>query len=505
MNKETINNWKDKAITRMKLLKSTKKELKRQKERADKWRVEALVLREQIRNKDLIINKLDSFSGSLVSDSAITPTTERLKLKGYKYDIKLISLCINLYKCGLSLRSICSVLCFMGIYLGVKIKIPSYGIISVWVQKSGLHLLKTGAERFKNTAEQWSLIIDESYTLGKSRLLVILAVRLSKLQVGRLKTTDVVPIVIKSQESWKSEDVTICINQAVLQFKGNIAYVTSDQGTNLVCSCKATNLAHLPDWSHTAANILENIYTKEPDFKEFNEKIGIFKRKRKQSIYTHYSPPNLSVKVRFMNYLPFLEWANIMIKNFKKIPIEIVPELMFLQTLKTSIQEMSELFYMADTIGKILKTEGISKITRTKVTTKIETLTKKYPNNQRVATFIDRINDYFTQTMPIYYDYIKRQDKDAPFFNGLVASSDVIECIFGKVKHRAPKNPKIGFSSSSLLIPLFCQDFSNEDIFDAMNNINCETLELWKTENICSRKYISFKNIFKQKKGKVCN
>ena len=381
---------------------------------------------------------------------------------GYRYDIKIISLCVNLYKCGLSLRSICSVLAFISVYLGIKIKIPSYGTISIWVQKSGLYLLKTGAERFKNTAEQWSLIIDESYTLGKSRLLVILAVRLSKLQVGRLKTTDVVPIVIKSQESWKSEDVTNCINQAVAQFKGNIAYVTSDQGANLVCSYKATNIGHLPDWSHTAANILENIYIKEPDFKEFNEKIGVFKRKRKQSIYTHYSPPNLSVKVRFMNYLPFWEWANIMIKNFKKIPIEIVPELMFLQTLKTSIQEMSELFYMADAIGKILKTEGINEITRTKVLFKIDVLAKKYPNNQRVAIFIDRVHEYFTQTMPIYWEYIKKQDKDVPFFDGLVASSDVIECIFGKVKHRAPKNPKIGFSSSSLLIPLFCQDFSDK-------------------------------------------
>ena len=90
MNKETLNNWKDKAIMRMKLLKSTKKELKRHNERAGKWRVVALVLREQIRNKNLIISKLDSVSGSIVSDSATTPTTETLKLNGFRLWKKII-------------------------------------------------------------------------------------------------------------------------------------------------------------------------------------------------------------------------------------------------------------------------------------------------------------------------------------------------------------------------------------------------------------------------------
>ena len=66
-------------------------------------------------------------------------------------------------------------------------------------------------------------------------------------------------------------------------------------------------LPHIPDWSHFSSNILEKCYVDNDDFKAFNEKMGAFKKKRKQSQYTDYSPPNLSVKVRFMNYDLFLE------------------------------------------------------------------------------------------------------------------------------------------------------------------------------------------------------
>ncbi|MFN0203926.1 MAG: hypothetical protein ACKVTZ_20565, partial [Bacteroidia bacterium] len=345
MCKETENNWKNKAVSRSKILKTLNKDLVRQKSRANDWRKKAQLLQQALLSKDLIIKELSS---QKARSSVLPPMT---KIGSYKYDSRLICLCVKLYKSGLSLRQVSAIIVIIGLFIGKTIKAPSHGTISIWVHKMGLGLLKKGQQRFQQSHEQWSLIIDESFSLGKSRLLIILTVRLSRLQCGRIRCEDVVPLVIKSQEQWKSKDISICLSGVCRNFKGQIAYVTSDSGNNLLCAYEKQGFLHVPDWAHYGANILENSYAKDAYFKEFNEKMGIFKCKRKQSIYTHYVPPNLSVKVRFMNYIPFLEWATIMLANFKRIPPEIQPELAFLQTLQPFIEEVRALFFAVQDIG----------------------------------------------------------------------------------------------------------------------------------------------------------
>ena len=503
MNKERENKLKNKATDQSKLLKSCKKELVRQTSRAEKWRKESLLQREEIKSKCLIIKHLKSKKElNLATQIAIELDKDKVAV-GYKYELSVIKLCVKLYKLGLSLRNVCAVLALISCYLGSEFKVPSHVTVSIWVQKVGLHLQQTGLEKFKKSTEKWCLIIDESYSLAKSQLLLILAVRLSTLESGSLKMDDVVPLFIGSQSVWTGIEIAACITEITKDSEGRIAYVTSDCGRPLVCAYKSIALDQVPDWSHYAANILENIYVQNADFKLFNEQMSIFKRKRHQSSYAYYAPPSLSVKIRFMNYLPFIDWANTMLENEKKIPTDLKSELYFLQELKVFLCELSDLFYSADEIGKIVKKEGINELSHAKAQHKLAVLAKKYANNQNVASFIKKVEDYFEHTLVIYKKYIEKQDKSVPFFDGLIASSDIIECLFGKLKSRTSNNPKRGFSAICLLIPLFCQDFSHKQALEAMINVNMEKLENWKNEKLCNRKYKSFKNIFKQKKGKV--
>ncbi|MFN0202834.1 MAG: hypothetical protein ACKVTZ_15020 [Bacteroidia bacterium] len=62
--------------------------------------------------------------------------------------------------------------------------------------------------------------------------------------------------------------------------------------------------------------------------------------------------------------------------------------------------------------------------------------------------------------MAIYYACKDKIAKDAPNFDALIPSSDIIEALFGKIKHRMPKNPKAAFSANSLLIPLFTNNLN---------------------------------------------
>lgn len=320
----------------------------------------------------------------------------------YKYGVFIIYLSTLLYKSGLSSRGVVDVLSYIGDFMGVKLNIPSYGTVRIWIQKVGLYLLKTGGKEGEKD-DKWSIIIDESYTLGKSRLMLVLGINLTRLETGRaLKMTDVVPLVIRSRDTWLSEDVSVVLSMAMKKVRGKVLYVTSDNGGNLVKAYGQKGIPHIPDWSHYSANILENCYKSEADFKFFNEQMGNFKKKRKQSDYGRFTPPSLSMKVRFMNYIPFLEWANLMLKHFKRLPKPIVPELQFLKDNQEFVLELTDLFYNANIIGISLKNKGINLQTQKEALRTLNDLLQKYPNNLRVMQYSKGIKSYFDQTIPVY-------------------------------------------------------------------------------------------------------
>ena len=513
------NPWKIKAISRAEENKSLKHELKRQKERAEDWREKAAVAKkcvaEQSRELESFRLKVNGLEPNIIVSVACQAPQE-VGLDKYKFLCSIIWLSICLYKTGLSFRGVCEVLQFIKTFTGLKFAVPSYGTVRIWVQKMGFYLLENGgkiAQKGIEKREKWCVIVDESYSLGKSQLLVILGVRLSRLKVGQsLCCKDVVVLAIKSQATWKGEQMADVLREVVKKVDGDIEYGVADRGNNIVNGFQLLGIPHVSDWSHFSANILEKCYVDNADFKTFNEKMGAFKKKRKQSHYTDYCPPNLSVKVRFMNYDPFLKWANIMLSNFKKLPLDIAPELQFLKDLQPFIGEMTDLFEMRHKIGQVLKTQGINPKTQAKVFDLLKILEKdmntKYPNSLKVMAFILGIKQYFASTMPIYLETVAQKPEKsnvAPSFDkfdGLVASSEVIESIFGKLKHRAPKDPKRGFTAFTLIITLFCADFSLLDTFKALKSVSIDDLQKWKKNNLVIRPYTSFRNVFKSKSKK---
>lgn len=508
-NKGKENPWKIKAVIRSKVIKLLNRSLLRQTSRAESWRAkyyeQSTVLQEQraeIKKQALTINALTDIS---IKGISRTPPQD-VVLAGYKFPLSVMWLSIMLYMCGLSFRGVSSVWVFLRSFLGINFKIPSYGTVRIWVLKQGLYMLKKGGKiggMGKKNKEKWALIVDESYSLGKSRLLLVLGIRLSSLKKGQCLTmSDVEPIEIQSGATWKEDEVVAVLKKAVKKVEGSVAYVVSDRGASLVSAYKKHGLDHVPDWSHYIANILEGLYAQNDDFKEFNIKMSQFKKKRKQSEYSQYSPPTLSVKMRFMNYIPFLEWANMLLKNFKKLPLGIIEELAFLKMQKPFIAEMTDLFFTGDKIGVLLKKQGIDLTTEEEVRLIKEALIKKYPKNTRVIAFSEGIDAYFAQTMPIYENFAQKNEKMPLVFNGLIASSEIIESIFGKFKHRCLKDPKRGFSAIALIIPLLCRNFSPFDVFKAMFSIHAKDLCLWEKNNLTKKGYKSFRNIFNKKTKK---
>ena len=224
--------------------------------------------------------------------------------------------------------------------------------------------------------------------------------------------------------------------------------------------------------------------------------MGNFKKKRKQSDYGRFTPPSLSMKVRFMNYIPFLEWANLILKHFKRIPKPIVPELQFLKDNEVFVLELTDLFCNAHTIGISLKSEGINLQNQKEALRALNDLVQKYPHNSRVMQYSKGIKSYFDQTIPVFINVTSKDDNSPHFPKSLIASSDVIESIFGKLKHRMPNDLKREFSLLTLIIPLFCRKITLSDVYSALSTISMEDLTQWKRENLISAKVVFFRKAF---------
>jgi hypothetical protein len=123
-----------------------------------------------------------------------------------------------------------------------EVKAPSRTAGMFWVKKLGYYCIT----REKEKAADWILIFDESIGIGQETMLLILAIRRSKIDFTRpLTVQDMTPMIVKSRKSWTGEQIFAEIDYCKQQ-PGTILYATTDGSSTFK---KALGLAGLsPDF-----------------------------------------------------------------------------------------------------------------------------------------------------------------------------------------------------------------------------------------------------------------
>ena len=168
------------------------------------------------------------------------------------YPILMIVMCIKLVlQAAISFRAAPkSLYIAFSQFAAVKNQaIPTYKSISRWLTQVGLYKLNC----LKEQANDWALIIDNSVQIGSHKFLVILGVRLSKLQGKALTFEDVDVLVMEIHE--KSDEKSVCKALEKAQKKvGKVAMVCADDGPDLrggiVLFCKKYNVGRVFDTIH---------------------------------------------------------------------------------------------------------------------------------------------------------------------------------------------------------------------------------------------------------------
>ena len=406
--------------------------------------------------------------------SAPSPSGLQVKARRYQYPVFVIGLCIWLRQQGnCSLRTCSAMITELLNYLsldhslGIEAKGPCASTIQSWEQKMGYFRL----HRRPAPGGKWAIIIDESVTIGQSKLLLTLGTDLTQHSFDHpLGAEDVEVLDLAVASSWKGEEIADRI-EAIEQSGYPIEYGVSDEGHNLVKAFDISGIARISDCTHALSKAIEKCYKDEETFTQFSRACVAFKRKVILSVWAFLIPPTQKSKARFLNLHALSAWASQTLKRLEKIKNKkewepLREKISWIETYKPLIEQLEQVCQTTRKIFEVLKPKGLNAHTA-KICRQI------LEKSQTPQAFKVHVQKYLEDNL----------EKASPL-GKVIACSDIIESTFGKFKHRQPDNPYLGVTVGCLTIPNFGKKAPISMIKQAMEATPIQLIEQWKEENL---------------------
>ena len=210
--------------------------------------------------------------------------------------MSIIQLCITLVlSAGVSFRAVSKIFVSFNIYLNLNVGTPSHTTVLNWTKKQAISHFRDN--EFYNH-ETWVLIADESIQFGNKKLLLILAVPEHRCKQGKsLSYSDLTPLVLKVNASWKSENIASEIRQHI-DLK-QIAYCISDNGSNLTCAFNSLKCKHIIDINHKFSLIIQSVFANNCLFNDYTKALSLFRAQKSVSKIARIVSPNQRIMSRF--------------------------------------------------------------------------------------------------------------------------------------------------------------------------------------------------------------
>ncbi len=388
---------------------------------------------------------------------------------------------ITLINCsGVSFRAVSKIFLIMNISFDLNLRVPSHVTVLNWVKKQGIANFRE-KDFFNN--EKWILIIDESIQFGNKKLLAILAVPASKQNLRRALTyKDLVPVVLKTSESWKANDIESEINSCI--DINQILYVLSDNGNNLKSTYSQLRLKHIEDIGHKFSWIIKETLEKQDDFESYTKHLSGMRARLSMSKFAHIIPPNQRIVSRFMNLTPLFNWGCKMINllDNNQLSEEEHEKVVFINNYRELIYHTHLLLGTLNKIQQLLKNKGFNKETMNQ---SLKIL--KNHNDERSIKVREKVCKYF-------YETYKKMGKERT----ILCSSDIIESCFGKYKSIVKANKTVGITDLCLCISCLMGKTDFEQTKQSMTKIKTIQIKEWRDKNIGMTLYQKRNTLYKK-------
>ncbi len=223
----------------------------------------------------------------------------------------IVRLAVDLVlQAGASMRGASAGLALMASRLGLDLEMPSFGAVRSWLLRLGCYALTCPLPM-----GEWVLLIDHTVQIGPNKLLVIAGCPLANVPLGErpLRQSDLHLVGMSLMEHSTHEAVAAELEKA-RERVGTVRQIVSDNGSDLnggveLFQTKHTEAAHVHDLAHVAATWLKQFRSHDAAWSEFIAKLAQAGAKVRQTSDAHLRPPTVRAKARFMNVASTLRFA----------------------------------------------------------------------------------------------------------------------------------------------------------------------------------------------------
>ncbi len=484
--KQCRDNWKEKAAEKQQKIREYVQTTRALKKSRDHWKTKAKAAEQRNKELEKQLAELSS-SSPQSSPSQSSDNSDDISddhddnIPHHHYTVSTISVVVkNIIHLGHSYRSTAKTMEIFSAYSSLQT--PHYSSVKNWVERLGLYQL----QRPKEWRNDWLYIVDLTVELGQEKALVIYGVSQDKWlnhirpQHRALTYSDGEVLALEVTRHATGEWI-----QSVLQSLSNLVgiplQIIGDHAPNLKTGIQLFQ-AHYPqvistyDVSHAMALLLKKELLPNPTFQNFLKDCHHCRLQVQQTELAFAAPPAQRTRCRYFNIERLVLWANHILKAdyslFSSLLPHLPPEKLYprLQekfawvfSYQFPLKIWSFLTQMTRTLEKQLKTSGL--------------------NSYSVSLFKNRllklkIPSYLNPFKQKLFQYLETEIAKAPH-HMLLASSDILESIFGRYKYFSQRCSIKELRSLLLTIPLTTVDLTPQFIKDALTTIHSSDLSQW--------------------------
>lgn len=347
---------------------------------------------------------------------------------------------------------------------------PSFSSIRNWLGRIGLYEL----QREKEYRSDWIFIVDLTMELGKQKCLVVLGVtqqylseHVLPLKRG-LQHHDVQVLMLEMMDSTKGELIEEKLSKLTCAV-GCPVQIIADHGNDLQKGIKLYNqkypsVIYTYDVTHAMALILKHELGNSERYQSFIERCNLCRNQLKQTELSFLSPPSQRSQCRYFNVERLIDWS----QKIWNSSIDLIASLIPNVETKVLNQKLNDKFgWLIDYQEEIQLWSQMVKMTRT-----LETYLKISGINQQYFQFLQsclnfNVNPNFKQKI---LDYLIKESSLIPASITLLATSDIIESIFGKYKQFSSRCPIKQIGQTVLSISLCTMNLTTSVVKQARFN-----------------------------------
>jgi hypothetical protein len=350
---------------------------------------------------------------------------------------------------------------------------PSWYTGRLWLLRLGYYKLM----RPQSQAEDWAWIVDHTVQVGSEKCLVILGIRLREVDPRdcRLTHEDVEPLTLWPVRQSNGTVVFEQLEQTVAK-TGVPRQIIADQGSDVKAGIEQFCQVHrqtsyLYDIKHKTAVVLKHVLEADERWSTFTQQAAQTKRQLQQTPLAALAPPAQRSKARYMNLDTLVRWGQATLTFLDHPPLEdsfdqaqVQTQLGWLESFRAPLQEWAELLEITSATEQWIRRQGVYRDCARE-------LEQHLPPGRTQSA--QRVREQLL-------GFVAEESLKAKPQERLLASSEVLESVFGQLKRLEQDQAKSGFTGLLLSVAAMVSKTTQEIIQKALERVSTQCVVDWQ-------------------------